>query len=160
IVTETTSGVTSTAPRASKPAATAHAAARIVPKGLRPFDIEDADFFLSLVPGPRDRDGLPESIRAWSCRIKEPDSSRTFAVGLLYGPSGSGKSSFVKAGLLPRLGPRVQSIYVEASPDSTETRLLAGLRRECPGVPAAFGLVEAAAAIREGRVAPRGMKIL
>jgi eukaryotic-like serine/threonine-protein kinase len=38
---------------------------KIVPKGLRAFDAEDADFFLELLPGPRDREGLPESIRFW-----------------------------------------------------------------------------------------------
>ena len=31
---------------------------KIVPKGLRSFDAHDADFFLELLPGPRDRDGL------------------------------------------------------------------------------------------------------
>jgi serine/threonine protein kinase len=30
---------------------------RIVPKGLRAFDAHDADFFLELLPGPRDRGG-------------------------------------------------------------------------------------------------------
>ncbi len=38
---------------------------KIVPKGLRSFDAHDADFFLELLPGPRDRDGLPESLRFW-----------------------------------------------------------------------------------------------
>ena len=41
---------------------------RVVPKGLRSFDADDADFFLELLPGPRDRDGLPESIRFWKTR--------------------------------------------------------------------------------------------
>ncbi|MGI9518850.1 MAG: serine/threonine-protein kinase, partial [Pirellulaceae bacterium] len=31
---------------------------RIVPRGLRSFDEHDADFFLELLPGPRDRTGL------------------------------------------------------------------------------------------------------
>lgn len=35
---------------------------KIVPKGLRSFDHRDADFFLELLPGARDRDGLPESV--------------------------------------------------------------------------------------------------
>ena len=64
---------------------------------------DDADFFLELLPGPRDRDGLPDSIRFWKTRIEETDADNTFAVGLIYGPSGCGKSSLVKAGLLPRL---------------------------------------------------------
>ena len=41
---------------------------KIVPKGLRAFDEDDADFFLELLPGPRDRDGLPESLRFWKTR--------------------------------------------------------------------------------------------
>ncbi len=76
---------------------------KIVPKGLRSFDAHDADFFLELLPGPRDRDGLPDSLRFWKTRIEETDADQTFSVGLIYGPSGCGKSSLVKAGLLPRL---------------------------------------------------------
>src|SRR5439155_12929792 len=47
---------------------------KIVPKGLRSFDAHDADFFLELLPGPRDRNGLPDSIRFWKTRIEERDS--------------------------------------------------------------------------------------
>src|SRR5262249_1459413 len=42
---------------------TDHPVVHIVPKGLRAFDAQDADFFLELLAGPRDRDGLPDSIR-------------------------------------------------------------------------------------------------
>src|SRR5262245_39368327 len=45
--------------------------ANIVPKGLRSFDAHDADFFLALLPGARDQEGLPESIRFWKHRIEE-----------------------------------------------------------------------------------------
>ena len=45
-------------------------AVKIVPKGLRSFDRHDASFFLELLPGPRDRDGLPESLRFWKTRIE------------------------------------------------------------------------------------------
>src|SRR5262245_40641626 len=31
---------------------------KVIPKGLRSFDRNDAEFFLELLPGPRDRDGL------------------------------------------------------------------------------------------------------
>jgi serine/threonine protein kinase len=72
---------------------------KVVPKGLRSFDQHDADFFLELLPGARDRDGLPESIRFWKTRIETLDADRTFRVGLIHGPSGCGKSSLVKAGL-------------------------------------------------------------
>src|SRR5262249_34686112 len=73
-----------------------HQAIKIVPKGLRSFDAHDADFFLELLPGPRDREGLPDSIRFWKTRIEATDADSTFPVGLIYGPSGCGKSSLVK----------------------------------------------------------------
>src|SRR5262245_4718847 len=51
---------------------------KIVPKGLRSFDANDADFFLELLPGPRDREGLPDSIRFWKTRIETTDADSTF----------------------------------------------------------------------------------
>jgi serine/threonine protein kinase len=36
--------------------------AKIFPKGLRSFDGDDAHFFLELLPGPRDREGLPKRV--------------------------------------------------------------------------------------------------
>ena len=53
---------------------------KIVPKGLRSFDEHDADFFLELLPGPRDRDGLPESIQFWKRKIEQIDPDLTFKV--------------------------------------------------------------------------------
>src|SRR5262249_62245828 len=92
---------------------------QIVPKGLRSFEAADADFFLELLPGPRDRHGLPESLRFWKRRV-ETTADGTFAVGLLYGPSGCGKSSLLKAGLLPRLEGHVAAVYAEAAAEQTE----------------------------------------
>ena len=105
----------------------------VVPKGLRSFDANDRDFFLQLLPGPRDKDGLPESLRFWKHRIEASDEL-TFTVGVIYGPSGCGKSSLVKAGLLPRLADRVVSVYVEATAEETEARLLRGLRKRFPAL--------------------------
>ncbi len=133
---------------------------KIVPKGLRSFDEHDADFFLELLPGPRDRDGLPDSIRFWKRKIEQIDPDLTFRVGLIYGPSGCGKSSLVKAGLLPRLGKHVLPVYVEATPDETEARLLKGLRKVCPELPRGSGLVESLASLRRGRVLPPERKVL
>src|SRR5207247_83598 len=124
---------------------------KIVPKGLRSFDAHDADFFLELLPGPRDRDGLPDSIRFWKTRIDETDPDNTFSVGLIYGPSGCGKSSLVKAGLLPRLAEHVIAVYLEATASETETRLLNGLRKRCPALPANLGVPETLAALRRGQ---------
>ncbi|MGO8747052.1 MAG: protein kinase domain-containing protein [Thermoguttaceae bacterium] len=154
----------STAPTAAPPPASAESDSgkpvKIVPKGLRCFDARDADFFLELLPGPRDRDGLPESIRFWKHRIEEPNPDKTFRVGLIYGPSGCGKSSLVKAGLLPRLAAHVISVHVEATADETEARLLRGLRLQCPGLPENLGLRESITAIRRRRGGPAGKKVL
>ena len=34
----------------------------MVPRGLRSFEAADADFFLELLPGPRDREAMPEAL--------------------------------------------------------------------------------------------------
>ena len=133
---------------------------KVVPKGLRSFDAHDADFFLELLPGPRDRDGLPDSIRFWKTRIEEPDPEKTFSVGLICGPSGCGKSSLVKAGLLPRLSDDVLAVYLEATAGETETRLLHGLRKRCPALPENLGLKDTLAELRRGQGIPVGKKVV
>jgi len=141
------------------PGGSHHLLAKVVPKGLRSFDSHDADFFLQLLPGPTDRDGLPDSIRFWKTRVEELDADATFPVGLIYGPSGCGKSSLVKAGLLPRLAGHVLPVYLEATSDDTEARLLKGLRKACPDVPLA-DLVETLATMRRGGGLATGQKVL
>jgi serine/threonine protein kinase/formylglycine-generating enzyme required for sulfatase activity len=133
---------------------------RIVPKGLRSFDEHDADFFLELLPGPRDREGLPDSLRFWKIRIEETDTDNTFSVGLIYGPSGCGKSSLVKAGLLPLLSDDVIPVYVESTRQQTETRLLNVLRMRCPALLDSLNLKETLAALRRGQGIPIGKKVL
>ncbi len=135
-------------------------AVKIIPKGLRSFDRHDASFFLELLPGPRDREGLPESLRFWKIRIESTDPDATFRVGLIYGPSGCGKSSLVKAGLLPRLRKDVLPVYVEATPEETEARLLRGIRKACPELGTAPDLVESLAVLRRGRALRPGQKLL
>ncbi len=89
----------------------------IVPKGLRPFEHADADFFLRLLPGPVDRHGVPESIRFWLARLDSERLMVDVPLGLIYGPSGCGKSSFVRAGLLPRLSSSVVPVYIDCTAD-------------------------------------------
>ena len=131
-------------------------------KGLRSFDDEDAAFFLALLPGARGSDGLPESVRFWKARIEAVEGDKAFSVGLLYGPSGGGKTSFVRAGLLPNLDrERVRSVYLEATPQGTEARLLAELFQAVPSLPCQVDLPDAIAILREApAIRPREKLLL
>ncbi len=159
---QTSAASTSHAGSASKgtDSPTATGPIKIVPKGLRSFGADDADFFLELLPGPRDRNGLPDSIRFWKNRIEGSDPDQTFSAGLIYGPSGCGKSSLVKAGLLPSLCDEIVPVYVEATPDETETRLKHGLQKRCLALNEHLNLKEMMAALRRGQGLPAGKKVL
>jgi formylglycine-generating enzyme required for sulfatase activity len=122
--------------------------AAVVPRGMCSFDAQDSDFFLELLPGPRHRNGLPDSLHFWKTRI-EMTSERAFTVGLVYGPSGCGKSSLIKAGLLPRLDPSVQTVYVEATPQGTEARLAKKLAHLFPDLDPSLELPEMVARLRQ-----------
>ena len=141
------------------PKANPSEAPALVPKGLRSFEAGDAESYLRLLPGARDRDGLPASLGFWLGRIAGPDEEDPLRVGLVYGPSGCGKSSFVKAGLLPRLPRRVVPLLVEATPDGTEARVVAGLARYYPDLPVA-DLPLMLAGIRGGEGPPEGHQLL
>jgi formylglycine-generating enzyme required for sulfatase activity len=132
----------------------------VVPRGLRAFGREDAGFFLSLLPGPRGRDGLPEILRFWKTRVEDVDGGAPFSLGVLVGPSGCGKSSLVRAGLLPRLAANMQPVYVECTEDGTEARLLAGVLRRCPLLGPAPSLAAAIEALRRTGGGLPGRKIL
>jgi serine/threonine protein kinase len=128
-----------------------------IPRGLRSFTKDDSDFFLDLLPGQRNRDGIPESIRFWQMRIKTTlQSDGEMPVGILFGPSGSGKSSFVKAGLLPNLDNSVAEIYIEATQRDTEVRLLKELRRRIPELPADLALPTILHGMSKGDWLPEG----
>jgi eukaryotic-like serine/threonine-protein kinase len=133
---------------------------QVRPKGLRAFDVDDRDFFLGLLPGPRDRDGLPESLRFWKTRIEPGAHDNPFSVGLLCGPSGCGKTSMIKAGLLCVLSPDVISVYVEASAEATETRLRDALDRIGGAPGQGLSLPETVAAMRSRAILPEGRKVL
>lgn len=129
-------------------AAAAESEAGVLPRGLRSFESADSVFFLSLLPGLRNRQGLPESVAFWKVRLEERNSSKTFSVGLLYGPSGCGKSSLVRAGVIPRLGADVHAICVDASATGTEDRLREAVQSLVPAAVGAADLVESLAILR------------
>ena len=132
---------------------------RIVPKGLRSFDEHDREFFLKLVPGPRDREGVPEILRRLRLRIESKKEEQSFRVGLLYGPSGSGKSSLIRAGLIPLLPSSVHVAYVESDAQQTESRLLQAVAPLADSQDDAENLVATMAAIRRDG-AGGGRKVL
>lgn len=104
----------------------------IVPKGLRPFDTQDADFFLQLLPGPWDRNGHSEALQFWLSKLGNDTSDQRVPVGLIYGPSGCGKTSLVRAGIIPRLPSQTSTIYIQATPELTEEYLLKQLLQRFP----------------------------
>ena len=130
----------------------------VVPRGLRAFDEDDADFFLKLLPGPFDRSGLPSTLRFWKSRIEAHDSA--VRVGVIYGPSGCGKSSLVKAGLMPVLGSQIIAILVESTDDLTEKTLLQCLQARIPALDADWNLTDSLKALRQGYGVPVGHKVL
>ena len=79
-------------------------------------------------------------------------------MGLIYGPSGCGKSSLVKAGLLPRLAKHVLPVYVEATPEETEARLLKGLRQGLSGPAPRIGAGRFAGELAQGSSLPPGRR--
>lgn len=132
----------------------------IVPRGLRAYTRTDAWFFLDLLPGTRDRDGLPECVAHWkrwvSVREDIPDHQR---IGVISGPTGCGKSSLIRAGLVPLLGPNVDTIVLEATPDLTEKQLQAAIQRHCPAV-TSKSLPESLAEVRRGQNASNPRTLL
>ena len=121
--------------------------AAIQPRGLRSFTESDSDFFLELLPGLRDRHGIPESVSFWTDRIQTRDPAKAFCVGMIMGPSGSGKSSLVKAGIVPLLS-NIVAIHLDATPANTESRLLKALQDKLPGLQDTATLSEAMIKIR------------
>ncbi|MEM6468498.1 MAG: protein kinase [Planctomycetota bacterium] len=92
--------------------ASSNDAFKIPSRGLRPFTADDANQYWQLVPGQRNARGVPDAVQWWLNRIEEA----THAVLTLYGPSGSGKSSLLHAGVLPFVDSnRTRCITLDAS---------------------------------------------
>ncbi len=121
----------------------------VVPRGLRSFKPEDGAFFQRLLPGPRDRNGLPLNLSFWINLLDQTDSEATVPIGLLYGPSGSGKSSFIRAGVIPLLNPTHQIVYVDATGTDLTARLDDAVANRFPDVTALDSLADKIMQLRE-----------
>jgi eukaryotic-like serine/threonine-protein kinase len=122
----------------------------IVPRGLHSFGASDSKFFLKLLPGPFRENGLPENIHFWKEAV---EGKAPFPVGVIIGRSGCGKSSLVKAGLLPLLANTVKKVYVEATTNNTDRDILIHLRKQIPTLPQDLNLEAAIKALCEGGAA-------
>ena len=134
-------------------------ATTMVPRGLRAYDECDTEFFLQLLPGPRDRNGLPESVRSWKQRLESRDGPVP-RVCVLYGPSGSGKSSFLRAAVIPRLSGYVHTVRLDAGSATLTGSLIQSIRTLFPEVPDGTEAGALLQSIRQGAVLPHGHKLL
>ena len=111
-------------------------------------------------PVPVKLEDLPESIDFWRSRIEGQTGEECFRVGLLFGPSGGGKTSLIRAGLLPVLSDRISSVYIEATIDGTEAALPNRLQMRCPDRSEGIGLASLLIAARKGVTLSPGKKLL
>ena len=131
---------------------------KVVPKGLRSFDEDDADFFLEQLPGPRDRDGLPDSIRFWKANRADRPRPK-FQGGVDLRPLGLRKSSLVKADSCPGL----VSISLRSTsrrPRRKRSTPAQRFAKVCPELPRELGLVDSLAKLRRGQALPPEHKVL
>ena len=105
----------------------------VIPKGVRAFDGTDSEFFLRLLPGPFDRHGIPDGLRKWIAGFSSQAENLPMAYAI-YGPSGSGKSSLIRAGVIPRLGRHVRCVISEATATGIDQTLLSLLRAQFPNL--------------------------
>ncbi|MGO9171777.1 MAG: SUMF1/EgtB/PvdO family nonheme iron enzyme [Rhodomicrobium sp.] len=122
-------------------------------RGLRPLEADDAGIFFG-----REAPVL-EAIE----RLRGLTEAAPPRIMVILGASGSGKSSFLRAGLLPRLGrdPQtflpLQAIRPERAPLSGEAGLVAALAAACAGVQLKVPRAEIRAAVDEGAQAVKAL---
>jgi hypothetical protein len=92
----------------------------------------DADFFVHRLPGVLDRNGVPVVISQWpDWATQRDDGPEARRVGVISGPTGCGKSSLVRAGILPALPTTCQSVLIEATGEQSELQLQEAISRRC-----------------------------
>lgn len=144
-----TSGASSPSASSGSPSSS-RVLAEIVPRGLRAFDQNDSEFFLQLLPGPVDRHGIPQSLRFLLSRLGSEQQVDSIPIMVIYGPSGSGKSSLIRAGLIPRLPSSVIPIYIDCTTENLCHTIRERLHREFVDMRSVSSLPELIRQIRQG----------
>lgn len=103
--------------------------AQPVYRGLRAFRGDDHEFFTQLIPGLRSSEGNPEPVQFWLNRLGNPFAESAPRIGVIYGTSGSGKSSLVNAAIIPRIADDAVKVSIQASPTRTEIDLSNALKK-------------------------------
>lgn len=98
-------------------------------RGLRAFRKEDREFFAELIPGLRSAQGNPEPVQFWLNRLGTSPDERHPRIGVIYGTTGSGKSSMIHAAILPKLNGERRVITIQATASRTETDLMIALKQ-------------------------------
>ncbi|RMF39576.1 MAG: hypothetical protein D6753_13505 [Planctomycetota bacterium] len=96
----------------------------LAPRGLRPYGPTDAEMFRDLLAGPRDANGRPVFLLAWRQWCQAEDGLATDRLGVLLGPPGSGKTSFVQAGLMAAIDDGVAVVRIECRPGDLSQQIL------------------------------------
>jgi serine/threonine protein kinase/formylglycine-generating enzyme required for sulfatase activity len=136
------------------------ASPRMGNRGLQPFTELDGEAYLPLVPGQRDRNGIPESINFWRRWVESDDPDLEYPVGILYGPSGSGKTSYIRAGLFRHLSPHVCRVYIESRPGNLAERLTRSIESQIRSESGESSLRDLLHRLRSGQSSHRFRKLL
>lgn len=117
---------------------------RLIPPRFQPFGAMDSGVYLNLLPPPAAGATLTSPIAFWKERLEERGTERVLRLRalLLSGPAGVGKSSLLRAGVLPRLAPFVRPVVIEAERGETSARLWAALVRHDEEFPSDLPLAD------------------
>ncbi|QDT30781.1 bifunctional serine/threonine-protein kinase/formylglycine-generating enzyme family protein [Thalassoglobus polymorphus] len=129
-------------------------------RGLRAFRKDDAEFFSELLPGQLSSEGHPQQVQYWLNRMDGRDPDCEPRIGVIYGATGSGKSSLVNAALVPKLAGIATPVLIQASEKKTEIDLAAQLKKVFLDLEAVSDLPEMTRRIRKRPLPHANQKVV
>ncbi len=129
-------------------------------RGLRAFRKDDAEFFSELLPGQLSSEGHPQQVQHWLNRIDGRDPDCEPRIGVIYGATGSGKSSLVNAALVPKLAGIATPVLIQASEKKTEIDLASQLKKVFLDLEAVSDLPEMTRRIRKRPLPHANQKVV